>query len=209
MKIFYRASAVTVRILARLIFRIRIFNKENVPSSGALILASNHISYLDPPLAGSFVGREIHFMAKKELFRNRLFGKLISYHNAHPINRKGFDKAAIDLADKLLRSQQGLIIFPEGTRAKGGEFLPPRPGIGLIALSTMTPVLPLYIHGANNLANCFWGKDRLGIIFGRPIGGDEMAGYSRDKEGYRRFAEYIMERIRGLKDEFLRRAGLK
>ena len=202
MRFFYRLSTFLVRALARIIFRIKIFQRENIPPKGPFILACNHISYYDPPLVGSFLYQEIHFMAKKELFRNRLFGALISYFHAHPINRRGFDKAAIDMAIDVLKSEGGIIIFPEGTRAKEGVFLPPRPGIGMIAAMSGAPVIPAYIHGSNRLSACLMGKETLGIIYGRAMAGEKIASYAKEKDGYRRLAEDIMNRIKDLKTEF-------
>lgn len=207
MRLSYHIPTFMIRNLAKLIFRMKIIDKVNIPSKGPFILACNHISYFDPPLVGSSFKREVHFMAKKELFRNRLFGRLIAHFNAHPINRNGFDKSAIETVSGILNSEQGVMIFPEGTRAKKGQFLPPRPGIGMVAINNPAPVIPAYINGADNLWGCFVGRARLGVIFGRPIYQEEMAGYKKDKQGYRQLAEDIMERIRGLKEEYLIRVG--
>ncbi|UCD17981.1 MAG: 1-acyl-sn-glycerol-3-phosphate acyltransferase, partial [Candidatus Zixiibacteriota bacterium] len=97
-------------------------HKENIPKDGPFILASNHISLTDPPILGASVSRPVHFMAKKELFKNRAFGALLRRLNAYPVNRRGFDKAAIRTAISLLRSAQGMVIFPEGTRARDDGF---------------------------------------------------------------------------------------
>ncbi|MEP0827943.1 MAG: lysophospholipid acyltransferase family protein [Candidatus Zixiibacteriota bacterium] len=206
MRPFYFCCIILVRMLARLIFRIKIYGSDKVPSEGAFILASNHISYYDPPLVGSFVKREVHFLAKRELFRNKLFGKLISSLNAHPLNRQGFDKKALELAERLLREGSGLIIFPEGTRAKQGKFLAPRPGIGMIAINSGAPVVPVYIHGANRLWRCFIGKEKLAIVYGAPMDKDETRRFEQDKEGYHRLAEEIMRRIDSLKEDLLKRS---
>lgn len=206
MRPFYFCCITLVRIIARLIFRIKIYDSDKVPSAGAFILASNHISYYDPPLVGSFVKREVHFLAKRELFRNKLFGQLISALNAHPLNRQGFDKKALELAERLLREGKGLIIFPEGTRAKQGKFLAPRPGIGMIAKNSGAPVVPVYIHGANNLFGCFIGKERLAIVYGNPMDKDETGSFGSDKEGYHKLAEAIMRRIEGLREELLKKS---
>ena len=199
MRPFYFFCISVVKVISRAIFRIRVRGRDNIPSEGAVILASNHISYYDPPLVGSFVKREVHFMAKKELFRNRLFGKLISSLNAHPVNRQGFDKKALEMAGGLLKEGKLLIIFPEGTRAKEGRFLPPRPGIGMIAVTSEAPVVPVYIHGANRLKDCFLGKEKLAIIYGEPIPRGEIEKFGREKEGYYGLAEEILRRIGELK----------
>ena len=208
MRISYYAATFLIRNLARLIFRLKIIGKENIPPGGPFILACNHISYYDPPLIGSSFKREIHFLAKKELFRNRIFGGLIRHFNAHPINRNGIDKSAIETVSKVLNSGQAIMIFPEGTRARGVEFLSPRPGIGMIALNNKVPVIPAYINGANDLLGSFIGRNRLGVIFGPPMNQSELGAYAKDKDGYRKFAEDSMGRIRMLKEEFNQKAVL-
>nr|MBN2278341.1 1-acyl-sn-glycerol-3-phosphate acyltransferase [candidate division Zixibacteria bacterium] len=199
---------IVIRSVAVVVFRIRIMDNRNIPAEGPFILACNHISYYDPPLVGASSPRLVHFMAKKELFRNRLFGWLISATKAHPINRRGFDRKAIEITTGILKSGQGLTIFPEGTRSQSDSFLSPHPGVGLLARRNMVPVVPVYINGANRLKECFLGRNRLGTIFGRPIGTDKIAEFSDDREGYRNLAVYIMERIGELKKEFLDRNGL-
>jgi 1-acyl-sn-glycerol-3-phosphate acyltransferase len=200
----YGAAAVIIQTLTRILFRIKIVGHQHIPKTGGFILASNHISYYDPPLMGSFAWREMHFMAKKELFRNRIFGALISHLNAHPINRNGFDKSAIDTVVALLKKGKNVVIFPEGTRAKGVDFLPARPGIAMIAQASGVPVVPAFISGSNHLKACFFGKMRMSIIFGPPMTADEIAAFSKDKEGYRRLADEILNRIRILKEDYMK-----
>jgi 1-acyl-sn-glycerol-3-phosphate acyltransferase len=203
MRVFYYLSISLVKILARLLFRMKAYNRDNIPAKGPFILACNHISYYDPPLVGSFIKREIHFMAKKELFRNRLFGALITYFNSHPVNRNSIDKTAIEMVKKVLNSEQGIIIFPEGTRSKTDNFLPSRPGVGMLAIANMVPVIPAYINGSNDLIGCLLGKTKLAVIYGRPIAREEISQYNKDKDGYHRLANDIMSHIKALKEEFL------
>jgi 1-acyl-sn-glycerol-3-phosphate acyltransferase len=156
MKLLYWTGWLLSRMIGRLIFRMKIFEANNIPDKGPFILACNHISLVDPPLVGSTIVRPLHFMAKKELFRSRLFGWVIRNTNAHPINRRGFDRRAINTACEILKAGCGLLVFPEGTRALKGDFLPPRPGIGLIAIRSEAPVVPAYFNGSNNLKAVFW-----------------------------------------------------
>ncbi|MFH2036662.1 MAG: lysophospholipid acyltransferase family protein, partial [Candidatus Zixiibacteriota bacterium] len=163
---------------------MKIIDKENVPSQGAFLLAGNHISYYDPPMYGSFLPRAIHFMGKKELFDNKLIGAIISRTNAHPINRRGFDRAAIKTAMELLNNGEGLLVFPEGTRSKTDNFLPPKAGIGMLARKAMVPIVPAYIHGSNKLKDCFWGREKMGLIYGAPITEEEIEKFDDSREGY-------------------------
>jgi 1-acyl-sn-glycerol-3-phosphate acyltransferase len=185
---------------------MKIMGRNNIPSSGGFVLACNHISLADPPLAGSFIFRKVNFLAKKELFRNPIFGWLIKSTHAHPVKRGAIDRNAFETAKKILNKGEGLVVFPEGTRGKEGKFLPARPGIGMIARNCLVPVVPSYINGSNRLWSCFWGKDRLGILFGEPISERTVVSYPDDKNGYRRLAEDIMEKIKELKTEFIKRS---
>jgi 1-acyl-sn-glycerol-3-phosphate acyltransferase len=145
-------------------------------------------------------------MAKKELFRNWAFGWLLRAVNAHPIHR-GFDRRAINIVMKLLESGDGLVVFPEGTRAKHGNFLPPRPGLGIVAVKCRVPIVPAYITGTNRLAACFFGKEEMRVIIGSPIDMETVSGYEDNKEGYRLLAENVMGRIGKLKKEYLNHAA--
>ncbi len=193
--------------MARLIFRMKVHNREFIPRKGAFILASNHISLADPQIVGSSVNRAMHFMAKRELFSNRFFGGILRRVNAHPLNRAGFDRKALETAITVLNSGEALIIFPEGTRARGVDFLPAHPGIGKIARSALVPVVPALVSGSNDLLSCFLGKKKLNVIFGRAIAADSIAEYPDDKTGYRKLADDIMDKIKDLKSELDRRVN--
>ncbi|RKX32208.1 MAG: 1-acyl-sn-glycerol-3-phosphate acyltransferase [Candidatus Zixiibacteriota bacterium] len=201
---FYWICWRLVRSIAQILFRIKVFNLENIPDEGAFILASNHISLSDPPLVSTAIRRPVHFMAKKELFSIPVLGSIIRNLNAHPIHR-GFDRRAIEEAVGILSRGGGLLIFPEGTRGLHGQFLPARPGIGMVAIKTGALVVPAYIHGANHKKACFLGREKLAIIFGKPIGSSELGEYEDNKAGYRRLSEAIMDRISDLKKDLQKR----
>lgn len=206
MKILYHTGKSLTWLIFKLLFRIRIRGKENIPAAGPFILATNHISYYDPPLSGSFIKREVYFMAKQELFKNKLFGGIIKRTNALPIRRGTVDRAALEMCLGVLERGDALTIFPEGTRSKTDKFLPAKPGIGMVATRARCPIVPAYIHGSNNLKACFFGRDRMSITYGKPIPAEEVARFGTDREGYQALAEAVMERIGALKAE---RLGLK
>ena len=181
---------------------MKAFGTDHIPRRGPFILACNHISYFDPPLVGSMFSRPLHFMAKKELFGNRFFGWILKSVNAFPVSRRGVDRAAITRASEILAGGGGLLIFPEGTRAREGRFLKARPGIGMIAAESGVPVIPCYVQGLNRPGDCFWGRLKAGVICGQPL---EVAGgqnFDDGGEGYRALADEIMNRIKELKKEF-------
>jgi 1-acyl-sn-glycerol-3-phosphate acyltransferase len=203
MNLLYWIGWISVRAISRLLLRMKVINLHYIPKSGPFILACNHISLSDPPIIGANVNRLIHFMAKRELFRNKLFGAIIRATKAHPI-RRGIDRESLRVALDILKSEAGLLIFPEGTRSRDGNFLPAKPGIGMVALMSKAPVIPAYINGSDRMISCFRGKERLALVFGEPIDGDEISAYGDGKEAYRRLSEDVMARIVKLKEEFIK-----
>jgi len=203
MKILYYTGWTLTRIVSTIFFRIRVAGRHNLPQQGGFILATNHRSYFDPLLAGSWSRRQVYFMAKRELFQNRLLGWLITRTNALPVKRGTIDRNAIKLCCGVLESGYGLTIFPEGTRARGREFLPAKPGIGIIASEAGVPIVPAYIHGSDRLPDCLLGRDRLGIYYGKPIEPETIRSFTAEKEGYLALAEYVMDQIKGIKSSVI------
>ena len=184
-------------------FRGKVSGREYPPESGPFILASNHISYFDPPLVAAFTGREMFFFAKKELFKNRLFGALIRKVNARPVRRGVFDRGGLETAVQLLEEGKGLVIFPEGTRSLTDDFLSAKPGIGMIACQAKVSIVPVYIHGSNCLWKCFFGAAKLRIRYGEPLLRDYVISLEAGKESYIAISEEIMRRIKALKEKTL------
>ncbi len=199
MRPFYYIVWRLIRCIATIIFRLKIYNHENVPKTGPIIIASNHAAIVDPPFVSISIKRPIHFMAKKELFKNWLFGGIITALNAHPVDRGGSDRAAIRMTFNILKNDQPILIFPEGTRSDGINFLPARPGIGMIARRTMSPILPVYIHGSTRLKDCLKGRAKLAVVFGKPISVSEIEEYATNRDGYQKLADHIMNRIEELR----------
>lgn len=150
------------------LFKLQAQGLENIPDGGAII-ASNHITLLDPPAIGAALHRPIHFMAKQELFLNPAFAWIITKLNAFPVQRGTPDRNAIRRALKLLTQQQLLGIFPEGTRSKTGALGDAEPGVALIAAKLGMPIVPTAI--INNPQTIFgrWQRPRLTITFGSAI----------------------------------------
>lgn len=206
MKPLYWAGWSLTHMLGRVLFAIRLHGRENIPKAGPFILASNHISYFDPPLVGSFVRRELFFFAKKELFDNKLFGWIIWRTNARPVRRGQMDRQALATSLQILRDGYGLTMFPEGTRSRSREFLPPKPGLGLLAAKALCPIVPAYIHGANRLKDCLLRRDRLSVSYGEPISADWIARHADSKEGYLEITTEVMRRIALLRDSLPERS---
>ncbi len=198
MKILYYIGWTLTRVLTGLFLRIKATGQENIPRQGGFILASNHLSYYDPLLVGSWATRQVYFMAKQELFKSPFFGGIIRRTNALPLRRGTIDRAALDSCVEVIERGFGLTVFPEGTRARQGEFLDPKPGVGMVAVRARCPIVPVYIHGSNHLSACLLGRDRLSITYGEPLPADWVASFEATKESYTEIARVVMERIAGL-----------
>ena len=180
----------------------RSYGAENIPGSGAFILASNHISYFDPPFVASYTTRPMHFFAKKELFDIPVVGSILRKVHAHPVRRGVFDRTAITTAVTILNGGEPLVVFPEGTRGGGKEFLKPRPGVGMIARECEVPILPCYIHGSNNAKSCFLRREKLSVSYGSLIDSGWIQSCPPGRDGWDKITEEAMRRIALLKTRF-------
>ncbi len=204
MNILYWISWLASKFVFSIVFHGKIIGKENIPKTGGFIFASNHISYYDPPFLGSCVNREMNYMAKDTLFKNKLVAWIISHVNARPVKRGGFDRKAMETSIELVKSGKGILIFPEGTRSKTDNLLPPRPGIGKIAVEAQCVIVPAYIHASNYLWHSFIGKKRLFVACGVPLSVDWLKQFSADKESYLKISQKIMDEIAKLKSDNLK-----
>ncbi|PSR33495.1 MAG: 1-acyl-sn-glycerol-3-phosphate acyltransferase [Sulfobacillus benefaciens] len=145
--IYYWVVYWIAREVFSLYCRIETTGLENVPRSGALMIALNHKSLADPPMAATVMPRRVYFMAKAELFRFRPFGWLIASLGAYPVHRGHPDRKAIRRSLEILSSGQALMIFPEGHRSETGELQAARAGVVYLAQKTNCWVLPVGISG--------------------------------------------------------------
>jgi 1-acyl-sn-glycerol-3-phosphate acyltransferase len=189
-RILYPAVRGLAKVLFKTIWRLKVTGDENVPATGAFIVAPNHRSYADPPLVGVAVFREVHFLAKKELFSFRPFGWFIKNLNAHPLNRAG-DIAAFREAGRILKRGGALIVFPEGRRMGRDVFGSPKAGVGMLASSSGAPVLPVYIHQSGYMTQF----RRVFVRFGQPVN-------PADYGSYQEISEEVMRRIRKMAEDF-------
>lgn len=148
---FYRVVIVLAHILMSILFDLRFEGLEHIPEEGGFILAANHRSYLDPVFCAIRVKRKFNFMAKEELFNNKIFGAFIRALGAFPVARGTGDTGAITEAERRIREGGALMIFPEGTRSKDGIPLRPRSGVALIAGQTGADVVPCTIDSGKKL----------------------------------------------------------
>ncbi|MEW6410241.1 MAG: lysophospholipid acyltransferase family protein [Nitrospirota bacterium] len=194
--VLYDVFHVIVYVLARILFRLKVVGDENIPAEGGVIVASNHVSYLDPPLLGCAIKRRVNFMAREELFRMPLLGCLIKKFNAFPVKRDKADRTAIKKAISLLKNGEVVAMFPEGARSEDGLLQKPKPGIGLITTLSGVSVVPTYIKGTEvSMPVGVWNIrfSPVTIYFGEPLNFPL-------REDYQSIGQKIMDRIAEIKD---------
>ncbi len=137
-----------VRVIFSVLYRIEVTGLENVPRSGSLMIALNHKSVIDPPMAAVLLPRRVYFMAKVELFNFRPLGWLIASVGAFPVHRGRPDRKAIRRSLEILSAGQALMIFPEGHRSETGELQSARAGVAFLAQKSQCLVVPIGISGS-------------------------------------------------------------
>ncbi len=145
----YSFLTAILRVVFNILYRVEVNGNENLPTGRSYIVASNHIHNFDPVLLACFLKkREIHYLAKKELFKYKIFAKFFEKVGVIPIDRNKNDITAIKRVLKLLKSGEVLGIFPQGTRIRSDEQDgSAKAGLGMFALKTDTPIIPVRIDG--------------------------------------------------------------
>ncbi|HLW34614.1 MAG TPA: lysophospholipid acyltransferase family protein, partial [Chthoniobacterales bacterium] len=184
-----------------LFFGFRIIYRERVIQTGPVILAVNHQSFLDPPLAGNAADRAIFFLAKKSLMDLPVLGWLLPKLNVIPVNLEGGDRSALKALIRVLSHGECALVFPEGTRTPDGSLQPAEPGLGLIIAKTRAPVVPMRIFGAYD-AWPIGGKIRLfrkiTVVVGDPIYFSDEDFSTGGKETYLKLSQRVMDAIGAL-----------
>lgn len=162
MNLWYGFVRILICVITSILFRIRVIGRENIPT-GHFVLIANHYKFWDPVILGRVFRRELHFMAKKELFQIPVLGALLRSMNAFPVDRDANDLGAIRHSVSLTKDGKSLVIFPEGTRVKEKKRSNFKEGAALVATLVDAPLLPVTIEGKYRL----FGKMRVTIH--RPI----------------------------------------
>lgn len=158
----YSIARFFCNIIIHIIFKIEIKGMEYFPEEGATILYSNHKSNWDPVIIGGITKRPVFFMAKHELFENKILGWFLRKLHAFPVKRQKVDRGALKQGLKILENGQVLGIFPEGTRSKTGKVSAPEQGIAFFASRSDALLVPVAIKGSYKLFS------KIEIIFGAP-----------------------------------------
>lgn len=188
----YKFLLVLAKIILRCIFRIKIEGRENIPESGGMILAVNHRSNWDVLFAGIGCTRPLRFMAKSELFKNKVFGALITNLGAFPVHRGRGDVGAIKSALSILKNDNVMLMFPEGHRVKDGSHPKPKLGVAMIAVHAKVPVVPLCISGEYKFMRM------ITVKFGEAIYFDDYYGTKPDNETLLSLSQHVMDTVYSL-----------
>lgn len=184
----YKFLRACFRLLFILVYRVEIHGKENMPTTGAVILAANHMSNLDPPLIAAFLSRPVSYMAKEELFHVPVIGFILRHCYSFSVRRGAADRGAIRAALKALKEGYCMGMFPEGTRARKGKRLKAQPGIALLAAMSGAPVIPATIEGTDGALKFH----KFRVTYGAPL---RFEGNRANKEALDAFAQKIMDVI--------------
>jgi 1-acyl-sn-glycerol-3-phosphate acyltransferase len=149
-RFFYRFAQKTFRLFFMFYNRLEVNGMSNVPREGPMIVASNHASFVDPPLIGAVLPMRLRYLSKESLFRVPVLGFLIRTLGAVPVSREDSQRAGavMKLLLALLKEGESVLLFPEGSRTADGRLKPLEPGVAYLSVKTGIPVLPVYVKGA-------------------------------------------------------------
>ena len=195
------------RLMVTVLFRYRCHGRERIPTSGTVLVLSNHQSYLDPVLIGVAVNRQLNFLARETLFQWTPFSWLLSSVGTIPINREGLGLSGMKETLRRLKRGEMMVLFPEGTRTSDGEVGPLLPGFCTLAVRSKATLLPMAIDGAFDVwPRCRWlpWPSVIHVQIGPPISPEEVAGCDEAE-----LVERVAERIGACHAEARRRRQCK
>ena len=182
------------RIFFKLYLRVSVTGKENLPAQGGFIVASNHVSYLDPFLVGAVCTRKLSYMGRHDLFTPGIADRLLRAIGAFPVKRDTADLSALREAIRRVRNGGGLMVFPEGRRIVKKQLVEPEAGIGFLASKLNVPVIPAFVRGTDRAfpkGAKFIKPIKVSVHFGSQI-------HIERGLPYQSIAVKIMEKIRQL-----------
>lgn len=182
-------------LILKLFFCLEVKGAKNVPLGGGFILASNHVSYVDPVAVGVGARRRLNYMARHDLFDNPFFSWLLKRLGVFPVKRGSADLGALKKALRLVKAGKGMLLFPEGRRREAQDALSnPEPGVGFLALKSGVPVIPVFVKGTDKVLPRharFPRFKKISVHFGSQV---EIG----EKLSYREIAEVIAAGIKRL-----------
>ena len=205
---FYLIARFVLRPLFWLVFRPRVTGRANVPATGAFIIASNHLSFIDSMVIPLSAPRRVRYLAKAEYFTGSgvagwFTRTLFTALGAMPVERQTHRAAqeALETALGVLRTGEGFGIYPEGTRSRDGRLARGKTGVAWLALTADCPVVPVAVSGTDRIqpVGSRWPRPhRFSVVFGEPLTFPEHAGKAGDNRARREVTDRIMEAIAAL-----------
>jgi 1-acyl-sn-glycerol-3-phosphate acyltransferase len=197
--VLYRLLQLAGHSLLRTLARWKVTGVENMPPRGRLIVASNHLHFLDPFALGIALPRQIVFMGKAEVFRTPVVGWIAKGVKGIPVRRGEIDRRALRRAVSVLEAEQVLGMMPEGTRSRTGQLLQGRDGVALVALRTGASILPVGLAGTQQIFPALRRLERaeLSVTIGEPISVVRAEGRV-PRERVTELTDQVMRRIAGL-----------
>lgn len=184
----FNLSRLLLYAFCKLYFRIEFEGQAQVPPTGPVIVAPNHVSYLDPIWVSLPLRRQLVYMTWDRMTRLPLLGPLIRAFGAFPVNTEIGDRGALKYSLRHLRAAGGLVIFPEGSRTRDGRLQEFKPGVIKLALETAAPIVPVTINGGYRAFaphHHFPRPYKVKIIYHAPITVTTPADASQAKQALR------------------------
>ena len=199
---FYRSAQFLSYAYYRVFHGFRVEGLENVPAEGPFLLASNHLSFIDPPALGCRMPRNLHYFARDSLFKGPL-GMLIKSLNSIPVNRSQLDLATLRRVLKVLSDGHPLLVFPEGTRSEDGQLGEGKKGVGMLVAKSQVPVLPARIFGSYEIMGKGKSIPRIGrklrVRYGPLLKLGDLDPGGKGGDRYDKISQSVMAAISDIK----------
>ncbi len=192
---FYKFAKNLVGIILKIIYRVRVYGRENMVEDGKLIICSNHTHNFDPVVVSVVYKRQVHWMAKKQLYENKVLARLWYALGAFPVDRDEADLSTIKNSLRILKEDKILGIFPEGTRVKELNLDNAKSGISLISIKAKSPIQPIYIESTYKLFS------PINVYIGKPMEFTDLYGQKLSKDDYLIASKEILQEIYSIKEK--------
>jgi len=198
--LIYRIAKFFIWLYLHAIFRFQVRGRDNIPGQGGVLLAANHVSAYDPPVVGCVIPRPAFFLAKKELFDNPLKKLVMTLVRCIPVDRADIGHATLRRINSLLKRNEAILLFPEGTRSRSGQMSSGKDGVGMIAAHNNVDVVPVHVAGLYKVRGSIFRRPRITITFGKPVAVSRLLAEAQasSRERYRMVSAAVFERIREL-----------
>ena len=201
MKTTYWIGHTIFRAAAKAFFRYQVVGRDKLVQQGSVLIASNHESFLDPPLVGIAYDDDVFYLARKTLFRGPC-SWLYPRWNAIPVDQDAPDMSSLKRIVKILRGGERVVVFPEGARTLDGNLQPGEAGVGLIAVKSQATIQPVRIFGAREALPRGSGRLRfypITIVVGDAIELTDEERNAKGREAYQAISDRIMVEIAKIK----------